>query len=206
MVRRWDRWRNPWDREYAKRGRLWRGRANLDPLPEVAPPPRNVLEVGCGDGKFLSALGEGSYTWVGLDFSQRALKLAPDGPRVLGDARSLPFRDGSFPVVVARYAVGALSMSDRTTAVAELARVCAPDGQILIEEFSVEDFRHGKGTPVEHGTFERNQGILTHYFTEPEMRGLIPGFTAKRVDVVRGRLRIMGSTQGRVALRGVYSR
>lgn len=206
MVRRWDRWKNPWDREYAKRGRLWRGAASIDPLPHFVPTPSMVLDVGCGDGKFAAALTGAGYDWVGLDFSRHALRLLPEtSAAVLGDARRLPFGDGSFPTVVARYTVGALSEKGRAVAGRELARVCAPDGIIQVEEFSVDDFRYGKGTQVEPGTFERNEGLWTHYFTEEEIRKLVPGREAIRVDTVRRRLRILGRSHERVSLRAVFA-
>lgn len=205
MVRRWDRWKNPWDREYAKRGRLWRGQASIEPLPALVAPPSKVLDVGCGDGKFATALGTAGYDWSGLDFSRHALKLLPDkGRGVLGDARRLPFRDHSFPVVIARYTIGALAMKDRERAAAELARVRTSNGLVFVEEFSIEDFRFGKGEPVEHGTFERNQGLWTHYFTKAELKMLLPGLAPVRFDVLRHGLRILGRTQERVSFRVVF--
>lgn len=105
MVERWERWRNPWDREYAKRGRLWRGEASLGPLPRIAPPPRRLVEVGAGDGKFLGAAVRAGYDCVAVDFSPHALKLAARAgraQRILGDARRLPLQEGRAPLVVAR--------------------------------------------------------------------------------------------------------
>jgi ubiquinone/menaquinone biosynthesis C-methylase UbiE len=207
MVRRWDQWKNPLEREYAKRGRLWRGRASIEPLPEFAPAPRKTLEIGCGDGKFVEALSVAGYDWTGLDFSRHALRLLPTAGRaVLGDARRLPFADARFPLVIARFALGALSMKDRAKAAAEMVRVLARDGVTLVEEFAVEDFRFGKGTPVEHATFERNQGLWTHYFTEPEVRMLFPTLDALRVETIHRPLRILGRAHQRVSIRGVFGK
>ncbi len=58
-----------------------------------------VLDIGCGTGAFGRSF-EGS--WVGLDRSVEQLRRA-SGRRVLADARTLPFPDGSFPGVVALY-------------------------------------------------------------------------------------------------------
>lgn len=205
MVRRWDRWNNPWDREYAKRGRLWRGAANLDPLPDYVSPPSMVLDVGCGDGKFASALANAGYAWVGLDFSRHALRLLPEtGRAVLGDCRKLPFADASFPAVVARYTLGALSSTGREAAARELARVCMSDGTLLVEEFSVDDFRNGKGNLVEPGTFERNKGLWTHYFTQPELGPLFPDLKPIRTDLVRRQLRVLGRAHARVSIRAAF--
>ena len=205
MVRRWDRWKNPWDREYAKRGRLWRGSATIELLPEFVDPGSRVLDVGCGDGKFAAALTSAGYDWVGLDFSRHALRILSQPRRaLLGDARRLPVRSGTFPAVVARYTVGALLEAGRTQACDELERVCAPAGVILVEEFAVDDFRFGRGTLVEPATFERNDGLTTHYFREDEFRELFPRRDLIRLDVVRRRLRILGRDHERVSLRGVF--
>src|ERR687897_3551717 len=52
-----------------------------------------VLDVGCGEGELARHLPDGA--WVGLDNSRTMLERAPAGG-VLGDARALPFPDGSF--------------------------------------------------------------------------------------------------------------
>lgn len=205
MVRRWDQWRDPWDREYAKRGRLWRGRADPAPIPELLPSPARVLEVGCGDGKFLAELERLGHGWVGLDSSPRALRLVrerlPGAPTVQGDARRLPFNEGRFDAVVARYLLGALLAPGRAEAAGELVRVLRPGGFIVVEEFSMEDFRRGKGDEVEAGTFERNAGITTHYFDAKELRSLFPGLEPLREEELRHELRVEGARVPRVAIR-----
>lgn len=205
MVRRWERFRDPWDREYAKRGRLWRGSAKVDPLPSFAPPPRQVLEVGCGDGKFLAGLAAAGYAPFGLDRSRHALKLVPAGPlRIRGDARRLPVRDRSFPIVVARYVLSALREAGRREASQELRRAVRADGLILVEDFSTEDFRFGSGRKVEERTFERNQGIETHYFEEGELESLMAGAGVVHREIVRSKLRVGAEFLPRVAWRFMF--
>jgi len=65
-----------------------------------------VLEVGCGTGHWTKWFREGlGMRVVGLDLSEGMLAVAkgrlPEVPLVRGDATSLPFKDGSFDVVVA---------------------------------------------------------------------------------------------------------
>lgn len=206
MVRRWDQWRNPWDREYAKRGRLWRGRADASPLPRLQAPPARLLEVGCGDGKYLAEVDRLGYDWTGVDFSARALRLAREadltrGALVQADARRLPLPDGAFEVVVARYLLAALLAPGRAEAARELVRVLGPGGILVVEEFSQDDFRHGTGREVEAATFERNAGITTHYFEPLELRRLLDGLETVEDAVLRHTLRIEGKRVPRVALR-----
>jgi ubiquinone/menaquinone biosynthesis C-methylase UbiE len=76
-----------WDKDYASRGRLWGGA--VMGLPHLAEGSA-ILELGCGDGKTLSALPR-SGKIVALDVSREALQLAQ---RVRGDA-SLILADAS---------------------------------------------------------------------------------------------------------------
>ncbi|HJJ80076.1 MAG TPA: hypothetical protein O0X74_04835, partial [Methanocorpusculum sp.] len=45
-------------------------------------------------------------------------------------------------------------------------------GCLLFALFSASDFRFGKGTEVEHNTFLRGDGMLTHYFSVEEVLSL----------------------------------
>lgn len=179
LTKRWNRWRNPWDREYAMRGQLWRGGEEASWLGTHLPPGSRLAELGCGDGKFLAALQAAGHRPVGLDFSRRALRLTSQRvacPLVLGDVRNLGLRPASLDAVVARFVLGALDEADRVVAAQELAGSVRPSGCALLEEFSRADFRYGQGREVEPHTFERNRGISTHYFVAEELAGLFPAW------------------------------
>lgn len=76
----------------------WLGRARVQRL--------SLLDLGAGDG----SLGEGIETWArrhgwdwrvtSLDCNLNALSLGPRRRRVAGSVCALPFRDGSFDVVI----------------------------------------------------------------------------------------------------------
>jgi SAM-dependent methyltransferase len=61
-----------------------------------------VLDLGCGEGRLCRLLRDLRIDAVGLDRSPTMLSAA-SGPRVLGDATALPFRDASFCAVAALY-------------------------------------------------------------------------------------------------------
>lgn len=209
MVKRWDQFRNPWEREYAMRGPLWRGVADASPLLQHAKPGDVVLDLGCGDGKFLAGLKEAGFEGLGLDFSRHALLAVRERgawPVLLGDVRHLPLRDASMETVAARYVLGALMEDDRSLAAAEIARVLRPGGVLLVEEFSTDDFRAGTGRRVEDRTFERNRGILTHYFEKDEVARLFPALSPRTVEPVVSRQRTDEGTKARHRWRWILRR
>src|SRR6478672_1796271 len=57
-----------------------------------------VLDVGCGDGRLASLLGEHAI-WFGVDSSATQLRANPYEPVVLADMLKLPFADATFDAV-----------------------------------------------------------------------------------------------------------
>lgn len=105
-------------------------RALLEEIDGLALPVRPaVLDVGCGEGYYLGSLArEREMEAHGVDLSVPAVELAARRwPGVswwiVNADRALPFADGSFDL--------ALSIAGRRPA-AELRRVLAPDGRLLV--------------------------------------------------------------------------
>jgi ubiquinone/menaquinone biosynthesis C-methylase UbiE len=103
----------------------------------VAPGER-VLDVACGTGVIarLAADGVGpSGTVTGLDLSPDMIEVARAvSPSTIewhvGDATSLPFADDAYDVVLCQ--MGLMFMQDRHAAVAEMRRVTAPGGRVVV--------------------------------------------------------------------------
>jgi len=124
----------------------WTGELGLAP---GAP----VLDVGCGAGLMTAQLARAGFTVTGTDSS---LEMVHTAGRLLGerglaasvtlcqaDVHRLPFADGEFELVVA---LGVLPwLHDPATAVAELARVLAPGGWMIL----TADNRHRLNRLVE---------------------------------------------------------
>jgi ubiquinone/menaquinone biosynthesis C-methylase UbiE len=84
-----------------------------------------VLDVGCGDCRFLPADG------VGVDVEVAALRRCPAGSRlVLADAHALPFAAGSFDTALAHRMLNQAGAIDAL--LRELRRVLAPGGRLLV--------------------------------------------------------------------------
>jgi ubiquinone/menaquinone biosynthesis C-methylase UbiE len=105
-----------------------------------------LLDVGCGTGRFavLAAERLGGRVW-GVDRSAEMLQEARSRPgaNAVGwrqaDADRLPFKDGWFDAVHCHLVLHLVE--DVSGAVAEMARVLAPGGRVVVGTFAAEHFR-----------------------------------------------------------------
>ena len=157
--------REAWRRKHRQEARPWSGPVHASPL--LAGLAGRVVELGAGGGKVGRALPPDA---LALDWAPEGLRDAAR-PRMVADARALPFRDASVDALVAIHVLGHMLAHDRARAAAEWARVLRPGGVLVLEVFAKGDAREGAGRFVEEGTWER-EGILSHYFAEEETRAL----------------------------------
>jgi arsenite methyltransferase len=153
----------------SKIGKLRSRVRHLDRLPWRG--DERVLDVGCGRGLFLVAAakrlnGGGNATGVDLWNAQDLAGNRPDATlanarlegvaeRVgvkTGDARQLPFPDGTFDTVLSSMALHNIyDGPGRRQAVAEIARVLRPGGRVLIVDIrhtgEYEDELRRRGLP-----------------------------------------------------------
>lgn len=108
----------------------WWYRARADLLEAVLAPylgrPARSLDVGSADGPSVGWMAHDGRRF-NLDLFPRGLK---PGEGVCGSATALPFADGVFEVVAAFDVVE--HCADETQALAELVRVLAPGGRLLL--------------------------------------------------------------------------
>jgi SAM-dependent methyltransferase len=136
MTSDWDESAEAWLAAMSEGGD-WARLAILDPIMiervELGPVGR-VLDVGCGEGRFCRLLARAAVQTTGIDPTAALIEAArrrhPDGRYVMARAENLPFPDGSFDLVVSYLSL--VDIEDLRAAVAELARVLAPGGKLLI--------------------------------------------------------------------------
>ncbi len=122
---------------------------------------RKVLEVGVGTGLSLPRY-RSDIRVTGIDISPDMLDIArrrvadkkiPNVDALYEmDAEALDFGDGSFDTVIAMYVASVVPHPDKL--VAEMQRVCRPDGDILV-------VNHFAGTGGIRGNFERGIAPLS---------------------------------------------
>jgi SAM-dependent methyltransferase len=95
---------------------------------------RYGLDVGCGEGRFCRILRQLGVATVGVDptpsLISEAVRRDPTGDYRLGRAEALDFAHGSFDLVVSYLAL--IDIPDIQAAIAEMTRVLAPGGTLMI--------------------------------------------------------------------------
>ncbi len=98
------------------------------------PPHARILDAGTGTGTNLRMLRDLRYSKVeGLDMSEEAIRWCADkglGPVRRGSVCDMPFEDGWFDAVLATDIIE--HVEDDKRALAEIARVVRPGGNVLI--------------------------------------------------------------------------
>jgi SAM-dependent methyltransferase len=107
-------------------------------LPEflrlVPAPGRLTVDVGCGEGRLGRMLASSGHHVVGFDSSASSVRAAathPEGhPVAVADAVRLPLADDAADLAIAFMSLH--DFDDLRSAVAEVARVLAPDGRFCV--------------------------------------------------------------------------
>ena len=199
-----------WESEYSLEGRIWRGPGEIDPQLPLA---GIVLELGCGNGKTLSALANHAGLVVGLDFSRNALeackKVRRDLSRVelvQGDVTSLPFGNGTVDSMIAYHVLDHLYEEERCACAKEMGRVLGPGGHLAVKVFARTDMRFGKGEEVEPNTFLRRQGIELHYFGEEELLQLLSSLKVRHIETQSRTKRFDGQDRQRSEILAMFDK
>jgi SAM-dependent methyltransferase len=131
----------------------------------------DVLDVGCGEGRFCRMLGERGARTVGIDpttpFLAEAKRLQDGGRFVRSVAERLPFADKSFDLVVTYLTL--IDIADYRAAIREMGRVLRPGGRLLVA--NLQSFATTMERP-----WQRDEGGNKTYFAVGEYfeeRGMV---------------------------------
>jgi SAM-dependent methyltransferase len=103
-------------------------------LRSVPLPGRLTVDVGCGEGRLGRVLAKAGHRVVGFDASVTSVRAAATHPRAhpvaVADAIRLPLPDDAADLAIAFMSLH--DFDDLRAAVAEVARVLAPDGRFCV--------------------------------------------------------------------------
>jgi ubiquinone/menaquinone biosynthesis C-methylase UbiE len=188
----WKTQRNLWDREYNELQVIPSSTRTLASKALVAAAHRlrlhpgcTVLDIGCGNGRNSVYLAQRGANVHALDFSTTALdrlQTLASSTRVSDSVHAycaslvdrLPFRDGSFPVVIDSYVFcHFLAEGLKDHYLNELRRVAKPGGLVFLSLFPPEDGYYqtmiGRRGPDGIIVTDPNNGIAKQLYTPGEL-------------------------------------
>jgi SAM-dependent methyltransferase len=152
-----------------------------------------VLDVAAGTGHAARQLAATARAVVALDATHAMLERGHAQARaegrdnvvfMRGDAADLPFLDGSFDVVVSRFA--AHHFEQPATVVAEMVRCTRPGGQVALVDLVADD---DPATAAEQNRLERlRDPSHTRMLAAVELQALLTEAGLEAVDVATRRL------------------
>lgn len=163
------------------------------PVPPLPLPPgngRRLLDVGCSWGRWTLAASERGYDAVGLDPSlgavmaarRAAAQLGRRARYLVGDARFLPFANGTFDAAYSYSVIQHLSREDAARAIGEIGRVLVPGGTGKVQMPATAGLRclyHQARRGFREGT-----GFEVRYWSLPALRRLFTtAIGTARIDV-----------------------
>jgi len=180
----------------------------LEFLAEHATPGMQVIDIGCGNGRFLGVLEPRQIVYTGVDNSTgllaEAKRLHPNMNFVEGDATALPFLDKEFDIAFSFATIHHIaSKKMRALFVREAARVLKPRSTLILTTWDLRQRKYlakyllsfimhwNPFSRLDAGdimlTFGRERRErYVHAFTEKELQELLQknGFTVIDTDIV----------------------
>lgn len=163
---------------------LWPGVVQF--LESIAP-GSTILDVGCGNGKYLS-LRSNDCTVHGCDASPELVKIArenhPNTHVIEANALKLPYKDNAFDAVMSVAVLHHMKTpEDRSTFISELQRVLKPNGRLLVTVWATSA-RKSTWKDLGNNDFAfpwSNSNTMRYYhlFTREELQGLFPDISVK---------------------------
>lgn len=174
----WDASAAAWIADMADDGDF--GRRHVLDAPMLARVARgnfsSALDIGCGEGRFCRKLAEFGIAATGIDptvdLITAAQRLDPEGDYRVAAAEALPLADAAFDLVVAYLSL--IDIDDLPTAIAEITRVLAPGGTLLIANLTSFNTARSADTEQtyldEFAAWEERRGIRVRNWHRPLAR------------------------------------
>jgi len=196
---------HPWENIYSRDGRIF-----TEPFSAFSSVVqnfnqnqcRNILDLGCGNGRHVVALMNLNLGVVGLDISPTGLSLTQEwledeelpANLICGDMRhSLPFKDNCFDGLISTQVIHHSLLAEIRHTISEIWRVMT-DGGIAFVTLAGKKHVDLPYDEIEPGTFVplegSEKGLPHHIFTEKELFREFENFQIQEISLKdKGRVR-----------------
>lgn len=152
---------------------------------QTIPPQSHILDVGCGNGKYLSVRTD--CHMYGCDPCEKLVSLAqeknPGAEVLVANGLSLPYDTASMDAVISIAVLHHLTVADRGRFLSEVRRVLKPGGSLLLTVWTTEAVKPSWKPLDVPGDYLvpwiRKDGEVFdrfyHLFTKEEAKELLPG-------------------------------
>ncbi len=159
----------------------------LDDFRDLLTRAGNALELGAGDGADTGFLRSACPCVLSCDFSDAALnrlkRRYPGADTARLDlTEPMPFENGSFEVIIADLCLHYFPMRKTREIFAELHRVLAPGGWLLLRVNAREEYVPAPGDVRLEAGYYVTQGCARRYFSRETLEGLLSGFRVARLQ------------------------
>lgn len=159
----------------------------------IIKPEKNakVLDIGCGNGRFLTAFSKLSNNVFGFDLSREMLEKAKKKHKNLirGDAEMLPFRSESFDIV---HAAGLLGVYKSEKILEECFRVAKFNGRVFISFPALESFSGIFFKIFEKLPLNYNPTLLDYWYSNNEIVRMVKNIEEKSRIRIKFRIHKLG--------------
>lgn len=171
----------------------------------------NILDLGCGSGRFAIGAAQMGFNVIGIDITPQAIEAAKQRAKQLNlvsvsflseDMTNLPFKDKAFDYVFCpRFSINAIAtFSQRKRAIEEMLRVVKNGGIVFVESFN--RFYLGRGIIFLLKNIIRDFGrylfLLYCYLTRKPYTGLLTG------DIIYKSNKVVGAPEGYAHLPTIF--
>lgn len=128
---------------------------------------KSVLDLGCGNGRYLELIDKVTKNCIGIDQSLSQIQQGKSNlPFMVADGANLPFNDNSFDYVLSCWVWGTiLDEEKRQNVLSEAQRVTKPGGSIiLVENDNNSEFEYYRGRHLNTKTTDYNHWLLQRGF------------------------------------------
>lgn len=152
-----------------------------------------ILDVGCGNGSAVIFFTREGYKSYGIDISSSAIQLAKELLRKekiranlkIGDAKSLPYQDKFFDVVVSYGVLDHVRRKEADIIISEIKRVLKKGGLCCLSLISKKHSEYATGLKIEKNSYilknNYEKGLVQHYFDLPDIQRLVRGWKIKEL-------------------------